>query len=50
MTFDVPDQNLAKLISEAAFDSTKRRSVCVGLAQLVSADGSVIIPFDVKER
>jgi DNA-binding CsgD family transcriptional regulator len=50
MSFDVPNQGLVKLISEAAFDSSKWRDVCNGLAQLISADGGVIIPFDLKER
>lgn len=45
MNFRLPDQNLATLISEAAFDPTKWAQVCDGMASLIGGCGSVMFPF-----
>jgi DNA-binding CsgD family transcriptional regulator len=47
---DVPDEKLATLISEAAFDSSKWINICDRCANLVSAKGSILIPFEMEER
>ncbi len=47
---DLPDAKLATLITAAAFDSSKWVAVCDSCADLVSSQGSIIIPFATDER
>ena len=50
MRSDLPDQDLANLINEAAFDFSKWLAVCEKFARFAEVEGSIIIPAHAEQR
>jgi DNA-binding CsgD family transcriptional regulator len=50
MSMELPNDQLARVISEAAFNPARWSDVCDEMARFASADGALIIPADVAQR